>query len=149
MLIIRRAKFADIPAIVELAVESVSRNPWPLRIDKQAMESTARELIAGNQHFAEVAEDEGKIVGAVGACTQPGFWHERMTCSVLMFFAKKAGAGVALLRSFARWVRGRPAIKMAIFSLEADLDPRIGLLLHRLGFTHQAPCYTYIRGMST
>jgi hypothetical protein len=144
---IRPAVLADIPAIVELAVESVSQDPIPVRIDREGMADTARELIAGNSHFSWVAEVDGKIVGAVGASTGPGFWFERSQSSVLMFYSKSPGAGIALLRQYAKWVKSRPAIKMAVFSLERAADPRIGRLLQRLGFGMMNPQYTYVRGM--
>lgn len=146
-MIIRRAQFTDIPAVVELAVESVSRDPLPVRIDREGMADMARDLIAGNAHFAWVAEDEGKVVGAVGAITQPGFWHERMSCSVVMFYTRKPGSGIALLREFARWVKARPAIKIASFHLEPGMDERIGVLLKRLGFTMSSPQFVYVRGL--
>jgi len=146
-IVIRRAALTDITRIVELAIESVSRNPLPLMIDRGAMTETALDLIKGGQHFARVAEVDGQVVGALGACTQPGFWHQRSTCSVLMFFATVPGAGLALIREFARWVKSRPTIKVAIFSLEPGMDPRIGTFLRRLGFTHETPCFSYVRGL--
>lgn len=144
---IRQAKPQDVAQIVELAVESVSRDPLPVRIDREGMAEMARELIAGNAHFAWVAEEDGKVVGAVGAITQPGFWHERMSCSVVMFYCRRPGAGIALLREFARWVKSRPTIKIASFHLEPGMDERIGVLLKRLGFTLSSPQFVYVRGM--
>lgn len=145
--VIRAARLADIPEIVDLAVESVSRDPLPVKIDRVAMHSTAHMLITGNQHFAMVAEADGKVVAAVGACVQEGFWHERMVCSVLMFYGRAPGATVALLRAFAKWVKSRPAIKIALFSLEPQMDARIGLMLRRLGFSMETPQFIYVRGM--
>lgn len=146
-IVIRRASLTDVPRIVELAVESVSKNPLPLRVDRGAMTETTVELVKGGQHFARVAEVDGRVVGALGACTQPGFWHERASCSVLMFYATVAGAGLALIREFARWVKSRPAIKVAIFTLEPGMDERIGKFLRRLGFSHESPCFAYVRGV--
>ena len=145
--VIRRAQLADVPAIVDLAVESVSRDPLPLRVSRDAMAETANELIRGNQHFAWVAERDGALVAAVGAAATPGFWFERMQASVLMFYCRAPGAGVALLREFARWVKSRPAIKMAVFSLEPGADPRIEKLLARLGFGLRTTSMTYVKGI--
>ena len=144
--LIRRAQLMDLKAIVDLAVESVSNNPLPLVVDRAAMLETAAELIKHGQHFAYVAEKDGEVVGALGAATQAGFWHKRMACSVLMFYSRVAGAGIALMREFARWVKARPAIKLAIYTLEPGMDPRIGKFLRRLGFTHESPTYAYVRG---
>ncbi len=143
-ILIRPATTSDVPAIVELAVESVSINPLPVRLDRQAMGDTARALIIGNQHFSWVSTQDGRVVGAVGACVQPGFWFQRSQASVLMFFAH--AGGIELLRELARWVRARPTIKVAVFSLEPGMDPRIGHLLSRLGFGRQSIAYTYVRG---
>lgn len=143
-ILIRPATTADVPAIVDLAVESVSINPLPVRLDRQAMGDTARALIIGNQHFSWVSVKDGRVVGAVGACVQPGFWFQRNQASVLMFFAH--AGGIELLRELARWVRARPTIKVAVFSLEPGMDPRIGHLLSRLGFGRQSIAYTYVRG---
>ncbi len=143
-ILIRPATTADVPAIVDLAVESVSVNPLPVRLDRQAMGDTARALIIGNQHFSWVSVKDGRVVGAVGACVQPGFWFQRSQASVLMFFAH--AGGIELLRELARWVRARPTIKVAVFSLEPGMDPRIGHLLSRLGFGRQSIAYTYVRG---
>lgn len=147
-IVIRRAQPADVPAIVELAVESVSREPLPVRVSRAAMAETAAELIRGNQHFAWVAERDGVLVGAVGAAATPGFWFERLQASVLMFYCRAPGAGIALLREFARWVKARPAIKMAVFSLEPGMDPRIETLLARLGFGLRTTSMTYVKGLA-
>ena len=146
-ILIRPAKLQDIPAIVDLAVESVSRSPLPVVIDRQAMAAMAEQLIPGRQHFAWVGEEDGKVVAAVGAQVSAGWWFQRNQASVLMFYSRRPGHGIALLREFARWVKSRPTIKMALFSLEHDADPRIGLLLQRLGFSLQNPQFTYVRGM--
>lgn len=143
----RRATLSDVPAIVELAVEAVSRQPWPVVISRESMTETATNLIKSNAHFAWVAEQDGEVVAAVLAAAQDSFWHERLAASVVMFYTRRPNAGIGLLREFARWVKGRTAIKMAIFSLEPDADPRIGKLLQRLGFGISTPQYVYVRGM--
>lgn len=142
----RRARADDIPQIVELAVEAVSREPWPVRISRAGMADMAREVITSAEHFCWVTERDSRITACVAALTQDGWWHERKTCSVLMFYTRTPGDGIGLLREFARWVRGRPAIKVALFSLEHNADPRIGKLLARLGFTWNFPQYVYVRG---
>ena len=142
---IRKATPKDIDAIVELAVESVSRDPLPVRIDRDAMRAMALECM-GPAHFAWVAEVDGKVEGCVGALVQRGFWFDRMQASVLLFYTRVPGAGAALIREFARWVKSRPSIKLALFSLEHNADPRIGKFLRRLGFVLENPQFVYVRG---
>jgi hypothetical protein len=144
---IRRATLADIPAVVSLAVESVLRDPLPVRIDREAMAETAKAAL-GPQHFLWVAEVEGQVVAAVGAVVQPGFWFERMSCSVLLYYTRVPGAGLPLLRAFARWVKSRPAIKTAVFELEPNADPRLVRFIQRLGFSRSSQNLTFVRGMT-
>lgn len=145
---IRPATLADVPAIVDLAVESVSRNPIPVRIDRGAMRDTAKVCISSAQHFLWVAEADGEVVGAVAAASQQSFWYERQQCSVLLYYARVPGEGLKLLRQFARWVKGRPAIKVAIIELEPETDPRLIHFLNRVGFSRGAMNFSYVRGMT-
>ncbi len=146
-MIYRRATQADIPAIVDIAVESVSRDPLPVKIDRNAMADTARTLL-NPAHFMWVAEQAGKVVAAVAACVQPGFWFEKLQCSVLLYYTRVPMAGVGLLRRFAEWVKSRPGIKLAIIELEPDADPRLVRYLKRLGFARESLNLSYVRGVS-
>lgn len=144
-MIYRKAKMGDIPAIVDIAVESVSRDPLPVKIDRQAMADTAK-VCLNPAHFMWVAEDDnGNVVAAVAACVQPAFWFERLQCSVLLFYTRVKGAGIGLLREFAKWVKSRPAIKMAIISLEPGADPRLVEFFKRVGFSRESTTLTYVR----
>lgn len=146
-MIFRNANVKDIPAIVDIAVESVSRDPLPLRIDLAAMTETVRTCLAP-AHFSWVAEHEGKVVAAMGACVQPGFWFERLQCSVLLYYTRVPGAGLPLLREFVRWVKSRPAIKLAVIELEPGVDPRLVRFFKRVGFSRESLNLTYVRGTS-
>jgi hypothetical protein len=141
---IRKATMHDIPAIVDIAVESVSIDPLPVKIDRQAMADTARTCL-NPAHFMWVAEQDGKVVAAMAACVQPGFWFERLQCSVLLYFTRIAGAGIELLRQFAKWVKSRPAIKVAVVELEPGADPRLVKFFKRVGFSRESLNLTYVR----
>lgn len=147
-MIYRKAKLGDIPAIVDIAVESVSRDPLPVKIDRNAMGDTAK-VCLNPAHFMWVAEDdEGNVVAAVAACVQQSFWFERLQCSVLLYYSRVKGAGIGLLREFAKWVKSRPAIKMAIIELEPGVDPRLVQFFKRVGFTRESTNLTYLRSAS-
>lgn len=142
---IRRATLSDVPAIVEIAVESVSRDPLPVKIDRDAMAGMARTLI-NPAHFMCVAEDaSGNVVGAVAAMAQKSFWYRGLQCSVLLYYTRVAGAGAMLLREFARWVKSRPGIKVAVFELEPNTDLRVMRFLKRLGFERKSINMSYVR----
>ena len=144
-MIYRKAKMGDIPAIVDIAVESVSRDPLPVKIDRQAMGDTAK-VCLNPAHFMWVAEDDsGNVVAAVAACVQQSFWYEKLQCSVLLFYTRVPGAGIELLREFAKWVKSRPAIKVAVIELEPGADPRLVKFFKRVGFARESTNLTYVR----
>lgn len=145
MIKFRPATAADADAIVSLGVESVSRDPLPVTIDRQAMRETFLSLVGKPAHFCRVAEVDGEVVAGVVACTQQGFWFTRQQCSVLLFYSRRPGAGLPLLREFARWVQSRPVIKLAVVELEPGVDPRIASAFKRLGFSRESTNLTYVR----
>jgi len=146
-MIYRKAKPQDVPAIVEIAVISVSNNPLPVNIDREAMARMANACI-NPAHFAWVAEDEdGKVVAVFGACVQKSFWYDKMQCSVLLYYSLVKGAGVKLIREFAKWIKSRSAIKVAVLSLEPNADPRLVRFLKHLGFSRETVTLSYVRGI--
>ena len=143
-IVCRKAKLEDIPAIVDIAVESVSRDPLPVKINREAMSDTARTCL-NPAHFMWVAEQDGKVVASVAACVQESFWFSKLQCSVLLYYTRVPGAGLPLMREFARWVKSRSAIKVAVMELEPDADPRLVKFLKRLGFARESLNLTYVR----
>jgi len=140
----RKATMSDIPFIVDIAVESVSKDPLPVKIDRDAMADTAKTCL-NPAHFIWVAEDDGKVVAAFAACVQPSFWFTKLQCSVLLYYSRVPGAGLPLIREFARWVKSRSAIKMAIVELEPGTDPRLVNFFKRVGFARESINLTYLR----
>lgn len=143
--VVRRATLADIPAIIDLSVESVLRDPLPVVIDRDAMRQMANQVIPSQAHFCWVTEVDGKVQACVAAMVQPGFWFKRVQASVLLYYSRERGAGLPLLREFARWVKSRPGIKIAVFELEPGCDPRLVRALHRLGFSRASMNVSYVR----
>jgi len=146
-IVCRKAKLEDVPAIVDIAVESVSRDPLPVKIDREAMAETARTCL-NPAHFMWVAEQDGKVVASVAACVQPSFWYQKLQCSVLLYYTQVPGAGLPLLREFARWVKSRSAIKVAVLELEPGADARLVKFMKRLGFDRESLNLSYVRKVS-
>jgi hypothetical protein len=94
-----------------------------------------------------VTEIEGRVMAAVAACVQPSFWYERLQCSVLLYYGRIPGSCAPLLRQLAKWIRGRPAIKVAVIELEPKADPRLSNFLGRIGFSRRSINHSYVRGM--
>lgn len=143
----RKAKLSDVPAIVEIAVTSVSQNPIPVKIDRNRMAEAAKSCL-NPAHFMWVAEDDGKVVAAVAAHVSQGFWFEKMQCSVLLYYTTVPGAGVPLLKEFSKWVKSRSGIKIAVFSMEPEADPKLIRVLKRMGFNRESTSLSYIREVS-
>lgn len=143
-IVCRKAKLEDVPAIVDIAVESVSRDPLPVKISRDAMADTARTCL-NPAHFMWVAEQDGKVVASVAACVQPSFWFDKLQCSVLLYYTRVPGAGLPLLREFASWVKSRSAIKVAVMELEPSTDPRLVRYMKRLGFDRESVNLSYVR----
>ncbi len=143
---LRPARLADIPAIVDLAVESVTTvDPLPVKLDKGAMAVTARSMIGVASQFLWVAEVDGKVVASVAAQAGAGFWFKGWQASVLLFWSRHPGAGIALLRELARWVKERPLIKIAVIECEPSIDQRSLRFLRRIGFTRASTNLAYVR----
>ena len=145
---IRPATLADVSAVVDIAVESVSQDPLPVKIDRDAMADTVKEAIAGASHFIWVSEIDGEVVAAVGAMSERSFWYERNQCSVMLYYTRVPGEGLKLLRELARWIKSRPVIKVAVMELEPATDPRLIRFLQRIGFSRISVNCSYVRGMT-
>lgn len=146
-IVCRKAKLEDVPAIVDIAVESVSRDPLPVRINREAMADTARTCL-NPAHFMWVAEQDGKVVASVAACVQPSFWFDKLQCSVLLYYTRVPGGGLPLLREFAKWVKSRSVIKVAVIEFEPGVDPRLVKFMNRLGFSRESLNLSYVRSAS-
>jgi N-acetylglutamate synthase-like GNAT family acetyltransferase len=144
---IRKATPSDIPAIVELAIESVSINPIPVKNDTKAMRETAERCLQP-AHFLMVSEIDGEVVGAVAAFVQPSFWYTKLQCSVLLHYSRKPGEWAKLMRELSRWVKSRSGIKVAIVELEPESDPRMIEFMRRIGFDRVSTNTCYVRGES-
>lgn len=142
---IRKATHADIGQLLDLSCESVARDPLPVKVDRDGMRQMAMQVIGNPAHFAWVAEKDGALTAAVAAVVQPGFWFKGLQASVILFYAREAGEGVRLIREFARWVKSRSGIKLAVFELEPGADERIERLVSRLGFARRSTNMTYVR----
>jgi hypothetical protein len=144
--IFRPAKHSDAEAILDLAVESVSRDPLPVTISRSAMRDTFDAVVGKPNHFAWVAEQDGTVVACVAAQSGFGFWFERQQCSVILYYGRVIGSVVPLLIQLARWIKSRPVIRLAVIELEPTTDPRLMRLMRRLGFARESVNLTYVRG---
>ena len=64
---------------------------------------------------------------------------------MLLYYSRVPGAGIPLLREFAKWVKSRSAIKVAVLELEPNADPRLVKFLKRVGFERESLNLSYVR----
>ena len=139
---IRAATPSDIDIVVELGIEGLENDPYEnMVIDKAKVRAIAMECISSSTNFCWVAEEDGVVVAAVSALVFDFMFFERKQCNVIQFWTRRSGAGVMLLREFLKWARKRRIIKMICFTLECNVDPRIGKLLTRLGLKTELPIF--------
>jgi hypothetical protein len=143
-IVFRKSKPTDVDDIIEIAVESVSNDPLPLKINREAMRETILTCM-NPAHFNWVAEVDGKVEACVIAQVCEGFWFHKLQASVLLYYTRKPGAGLPLLRELSRWVKNRSGIKLAICELEPNVDPRLLKFLKRLGFDRESTNLVYVR----
>lgn len=142
--VIRPAKLSDADALIELAVESVNKDPLPVKVNRDSMRETVRTLL-NPAHFLWVSELDGVVVAGVAAHVGRSFWYRGLQCSVMLYYTRAAGACIPLLREFARWLKSRSGIKIGVMELEPNADPRLVKFLERIGFTRVSTNVSYVR----
>ena len=142
---IRKATRSDAEQIVALAAESGANSDLPVEPDKQAILTMCRQMIGNGSQFVMVSDNDGQLDACVAAVAQPSFWYRGLQASVILYYARKPGAGGLLLREFAKWVAGRPVIKVAVMEMEPGCDPRLLRVMRRLGFARQSTNLAYVR----
>lgn len=141
---IRRARLSDIDALVDLSTESVSVDPLPVNVDREAMRETLQVLM-NPAHFLWVSELDGKVVAGLAAHVGKSFWYRGMQCSVMLYYTRVPGACIPLLRELARWCKSRSGIKVAVMELEPSTDPRLVKAMNRIGFKRTSTNISYVR----
>ncbi len=113
-----------------------------LRPDTAKIRSLGIEAISTAKHYALVAvHEDGSLMGALIAFTSTNAWAQRQNTHVMLWISMAPGVGAAMLRQFRDWVLSRRAIKVAGFSPDVDLDPRIWKLAERIGFKRYGGAY--------
>lgn len=143
---IRPAEEQDIPALIDLAIEALSIDPYEtLVISHTRVRACVEECVYRHSHFAWVSEAEGIIQGALGAMVAPLMMYERQQAQIVMWYCKQPGDGIKLMREFLRWVKGRPLVRQVIYGMERRGDVRIRHLVLRAGFQEALPTFILTR----
>jgi len=145
---IRNGNIHDSKQILPLAIEALERDAYEnLLISPDKIKAMILEIVSSKRHFGMVSVDEeGNIQGVVAAVVNDLAFYERKQASVVMYYCKRPGDGIKMLRKLMRWIEARPIIRLVEFTMEACTDPRVPKLLKRLGLVNESlPTYVYIK----
>ena len=147
-MMIRHATIHDLKGVVALGIEALEINPIEqLVIDEDKVVEAATVILNDRGSYCGVVvDDNDQIVAAVSALVHDIMFYKRRQASVLQFYSKAPpGWGMKLIRHFIAWTKERPIIKMITFTLDGTTDPRVPIMLARLGFSPDLPVYVRYR----
>lgn len=133
MIVYRRATEADIDALAAFAIDGLRPERQPMLMSYPKIEATIRHFIGPND-FSLMAEEGGKILGAVALMVVEMLWFERSEAHVVMCRATRPGVGRELLKRAMDWCRDDTRIQRVVWSLEDDAPRATARLARMLGF---------------
>lgn len=142
---IRKATLGDIAAIVGIS-RKLAEDRYPSMVfSKDKVEEHLKTAISGASNWASVSGGTDGVSGCLICVAYDTLWAERQTAAITMFYAEVPGDGEAMMRAFLRWVKTRRIIKQVELGVDNKVDPRIGRLLQRFGFSATDTVYRKFR----
>lgn len=131
---IREARFADVPRLVEMGIRFINDSAYWGRIfpDEIAMTNLAQGLIAADHGHVLVYEHDGKIVGMIGVIATFHPYSGKPVMSEMFWYVEpeSRGAGVRLLRAVEGWAREKGIED----SIMISPSPKVSAFYQRLGY---------------
>lgn len=108
---VRTVEAEDLEDILELAIEYIPQLPGGMEYDEDSCTGTFNLLLEGERGTMLVAEDEGKVIGMLGALKSPFFYNNNYTqahhwFSYVKDSYKGRGIGKLLYKAFDDWSEG-------------------------------------------
>lgn len=144
---IRKAKVADLPALMELGRRLHEISPYKkVPIDLQTCAGTLGHCISSAFGFAMVAEKDGKITGLLMGAAVPLWFSRRRSASDIVTYAESAGDGYRLIKAFLKWAWSVPLVVEVTMAQGSGIDTeRTAVLYERAGLTRLGNIYTAVR----
>jgi len=143
--VIETAKPSHIPGIVELAQQWTREYP-SLKPDAGRIHEAVRQCVSGAQHFAQVAVEEGRVMGATLALVNNHLWAQRKQAHIVFWVSNIPGEGATMLRNCLAWAEPRRGIRVVGMTPDFEMDPRALLLAERIGLRRNGGAYLWING---
>lgn len=139
---IRTVKPTDVGLVLTIAKELALSSYPLLRWDYDRTRATMNELVVDSRHYARVVSNEhDEPVAALLALTADNLWAQRRHSSVVLWYSSRPTAGAALLRDFKKWCEQQPAIRVAGFHPDLEIDARALRLAERIGFSRHGGAF--------
>ena len=143
---IREAKQTDIPDLIPLAIEALKSDSYPeLKIDQSRVFTQITACVVSRQHFCWVSEQDGEIVGGLGAIVAPQAVYEGNHAIIFGWYCRKPGDGLKLMKQFLNWVQEKKNVHSIEYSLPKKDRERISKVVKRLGFRTPVPALCMLR----
>lgn len=130
----RAARFSDLdrPDFKALVLRGLLSGAKSADIDMRKVVGQARQIIAGPQNHAAIAERGGVMVAYLAAM-RVQTWGPRDRILVLGWYSEAPGAGMALLRDLFKAVKSGGGVVDVLLTVHADPGQRLARALERLG----------------
>lgn len=131
---IRVATAADIPRLIEMGTHFMAETSYGKRLgnNPDQMATIGAQLIENEQGVLFVAEQDGELVGMIGAlCFAHHISGERVAAEVFWWVEPSfRGCGVRLMKRAEQWAKAAGAVRFQMVSP----SPEVGALYERMGY---------------
>lgn len=127
----------------ELAMRGLRTMKFDGVVSQGNVDAVFEELRTG-RHYAEVAEEDGKIVAYFAALIVPHLWFERSQMQVVGWYSEARGAGMELLRRAIRWMREQMGITLMVVTANPIGDRATAVMNRAMRQLGAEPLPTYI-----
>ena len=144
-MIIRSTTAADVNRqdLRELAMRGLKTMKFDGVVSQANVDAVFEELGTG-RHYAEVAEEGGKIVAYFAALIVPHLWFERGQMQVVGWYSEAKGAGMELLRRAIAWMKSQLNITLMVVTANPIGERATAVMNRAMRQIGAEPLPTYI-----
>lgn len=144
----RRIVDGDMERVSRFVVDGMRSYLYPVHLDHAKITATIQALIDDtDQHWQLAAfENNGGMVGGLGALVVEMPWFERSEAHIIMFRATRVGVGDTLMHRFFEWVRNNIMVRRVFWPLEFDAPLAMLRLARGYGFNGNHAVASFYKG---
>jgi hypothetical protein len=140
----RKASYNDVEAIAELAIKSVSKNPWPVVINEKMINRVIENAI-NPQDIVLVAVQDGVVVGAVVGISNYAAWHYGMVLEIALYYSEVPGVTATLIRMATDWAKQNEDIKVIFCILEEESTAATKNMFTKAGYDRKSTSVSIVK----